>query len=152
MLTLTLHFILYTQPLPSAEFKRQWVVTIIRMANPRPTKRQRPDVGTSYHDSVPLLNDDFDFDTIHSREGRLKRVGGGIRTAALPRDEHHGTSWNSVNSWDPPDDPDFALDPNGDLYDDLVEGDVMEELLSPDNPSKKKRSRVSVSSVDSPMD
>jgi len=122
------------------------------MANPRPTKRQRPDVGTSYHDPVPLLNDDLDFDTIHSREGRLKRVGGGIRTAALPRDSHHGTSWNSVHSWDPPDDPDFALDPNGDLYDDLVEGDVMEELPSPDKPSKQKRSRVSVSFHYSPMD
>ena len=115
------------------------------MANPRPTKRQRPDPGTSYHDPVPLLNDDFDFDTIHSREGRLKRVGGGIRTAALPRDPHHGTSWSSVYSWDPPDDSEFALDPNGDLYDDLVEGDVMEELVSPDNTSKKKRSKVSVS-------
>ena len=124
------------------------------MANPRPTKRQRPDVGTSYHDPVPLLNDNFDFDTIHSREGRLKQVSRGICTAALPRDSHshHGISWNSVHSWDPPDDPDFALDPNGDLYDDLVEGDAMEELPSPDKPSKQKRSRVSVSFHYSPMD
>ena len=121
------------------------------MTNPRPTKRQCPDPGTSYHDPVPLLNDDFDFDTIHSREGTLKRVGGSIRTAALPRDPHHGTSWSSVHSWDPPDDSEFALDPNGDLYDDLVEGDVMEEPVSPDNPSKKKRSRVSVSFVYSSM-
>ena len=116
------------------------------MANPRPTKRQRPDPGTSYHDTVPLLNDDFD--TIHSREGRLKRVGGhGISTAALPRDPHQSTSWSSVYSWDPPDDPEFALDPDGELYDDLVEGDVMEEHPSTDVPSKKKRSRVSVSFV-----
>jgi hypothetical protein len=114
------------------------------MANPRPTKRQRPDPGTSYHDPVPLINDDFD--TIHSREGRLKRVGGGIRTAALPRDPLPGASWNSVHSWDPPDDPEFALDPNGDLYDDLVEADIMNpEEPSSSNPSKKKRSKVSVS-------
>lgn len=120
-------------------------LALLQMANPRPTKRQRPDPGTSYHDAVPLLNDDFD--TVHSREGRLKRVGGGIHTAALPRDPHHGTSWNSVYSWDPPDDLEFALDPDGDLYDDLVEGNVMEEHPAPDNPSKKKRSRVSVSFV-----
>ena len=113
-----------------------------QMANPRPTKCQRPDPGTSYHDPVPVLDDNFN--TIHSREGRLKRVSRGIGTATLPRDPHHGTSWNSVYSWDPPDDFKFALDPDGDLYDDLVEGDIMEEHLSSDNPSKKKRSRVSV--------
>jgi hypothetical protein len=122
------------------------------MANPQPTKRQRPDAGTFYHDPVPLLNDEFDFNTIHSHEGRLKRVGRGIRTAALPRDTHHGTSWNSVYSWNPPDDPEFVLDPNRDLYEDLVEGDVMEELPSPDIPSKKNRSRVSVSFVCASMD
>ena len=114
------------------------------MANPQPTKRQRPDPGTSYHDQVPLLGDDFD--TVHSREGRLKRVGDGICTAALPRDPHHGTSWNSIYSWDPPDDLEFALDPNRDLYDELVEGNVMEEHPAPDNP-KKKQSKVSVSFV-----
>ena len=129
------------------------LLSLLRMANPWPTKCQRPDPGTSYHDPVPLLNDDFDFDTIHSCEGRLKRVSGlgGLGTAALPQDPHHGTSWSSVYSWDPPDDSEFALDPNGDLYDDLIEGDVMEELISPDNPSKKKRSKVSVSFVYSLM-
>ena len=60
---------------------------------------------------------------------------------------HFPDAWNSVHSWDPPDDPDFVLDPNGDLYDDLVEGDVMEELPSPDKPSKQKQSRVSVSFI-----
>ena len=91
-------------------------LALLQMANPQPTKRQRPDPGTSYHDAVPLLDDDFN--TVHSHEGQLKRVGGGIRTAALPRDPHHGTSWN-----------------------------VMEEHPAPDNPSKKKQSRVSVSFV-----
>jgi hypothetical protein len=43
------------------------------------------------------------------------------------------------------------LDPNGDLYNDLIEGDVMEELILPDNPSKKKQSKVLVSFVYSSM-
>jgi len=119
--------------------------SLTQIANPRPTKCQHPDPGTSYHNSVPLLGDKFD--TVHSCEGRLKRVGRGIRTAALPWDPHHGSSWNSIYSWDPPNDLEFTLDANRDLYDNLVEGDIMEEHPAPDNPSKKKQSKVLVSFV-----
>ena len=114
------------------------------MANPQPTKRQHPDPGTSYHDPVPLSNNDFDFDTTPEKEGLNKSAEVsalllflGTLTMAL----------RGVQLTPGTDNSEFALDPNGDLYDDLVEGDVMEELVSPDNPSKKKQSRVSVSFI-----
>ncbi|KDR74714.1 hypothetical protein GALMADRAFT_70522 [Galerina marginata CBS 339.88] len=77
----------------------------------------------------------------------MKRVGEGSRTAALRREHHHSDdSWQQVSSWAPPDDLEFALDPNGDLYNEVLEGEVMPDD-SPPPAQKKKRSMVSVNCI-----
>ena len=59
-------------------------------------------------------------------------------------------TWTTATSWEPLDDPELALDPNGEWYDEVVSGEVME---AGDNvplfslPSKQKRSKVSVSNL-----
>lgn len=67
-------------------------------------------------------------------------------TATLKRDsEHAAGAWEDVESWVTPDDPNFALDPNGTWYEEAVEAEVMNESPVP-VPKKRvyKRSRVSV--------
>lgn len=56
-------------------------------------------------------------------------------------------SWEGMSSWSPPDDPMFALDPDGGWYDEAVESHVMDEIRPLAALKKKKgRSMVSVSS------
>jgi hypothetical protein len=102
----------------------------------RPSKRQRPDDGGSYHETIPFLDD---FHAIHAREGRMAE-----RSLQHASDK----AWMTATSWGgPPDDPELALDPNGDWYDEMVDAEVMEQTDV--NPvvalPKKKRSKVSVS-------
>lgn len=114
--------------------------------DPRPTKRQRSARDSSYHDAIPMPDD---FEQVHSREGRLKRVGNSVRTASVDRTTHHEThSWRTTTSWAPFDDIEFALDPgNGALYAEVVDADVMETLVSKIVQKKRyERSKVSVSS------
>ena len=117
------------------------------MASSRPSKRQRPDNGGSYHETIPFLDD---FHAVHAREGRLFRVGNTARTAPPERSLQHASdkAWMAATSWEgPSDDPELALDPTDDWYNEMVDGEIME--LTDINPivalPKKKRSKVSVS-------
>jgi hypothetical protein len=129
----------------------KFLVTVNRdMVSSRPSKRQRPDDGGSYHETIPFLND---FHAVHAREGRLNHL---IRTAPPERSLQHASdkAWMTATSWGgPPDDPELALDPTGDWYDEMVDGEVMEPTDV--NPvvalPKKKRSKVSVSNSISPL-
>lgn len=117
------------------------------MAN-RPSKRQR--VGGSYHDPVPFTTD---FSTVHAREGRLRRIGNELLTTPAERSPQHevDSTWNSAASWLPVDDPQFALDPTGEWYDEVVDSDVMQDHIAMDGPAfatrpkARVRSKVSVS-------
>ena len=116
------------------------------MTQNRPSKRQR--VGGAYHDPVPFLDD---YSLIHAREGKLIRVGNEVLTAPTERSPHEADNhtWNSASSWLPADDAQFALDPDGEWYDEVVHGEVMEDIFPPDRPPSakpKKRlwSKVSV--------
>jgi hypothetical protein len=116
------------------------------MASSRPSKRQRPDDGGSYHETIPFLDD---FHAVHAREGRLNYCA---MTAPPDRSLQHTSdkAWMTATSWEgPPDDPELALDPTGDWYDQMVDGEVME--LPVVALPKKKRSKVSVSNSISPL-
>jgi len=123
------------------------------MAQRRPSKRPR--VGGVIRDPIPLLDD---YSTVHAREGRLLRVGNEVRTApaeCVPQRESDST-WNNATSWAPIDDPQYALDPDGEWYDEAVGCDVMAQDdvdgHRPPPTAKKKqriRSRVSVRMVHS---
>jgi len=100
---------------------------------------------------VPFLDD---FSIIHAREGKLIRAGNELLTAPAERSPQHEAddhTWNSASSWLPADDPDLALDPDGEWYDEVVDGGVMEdsfpldESASINQPKKRVRSKVSVS-------
>lgn len=114
----------------------------------RPSKRPR--VGGSYHDPVPLTTG---FSTVHAREGSLRRVGNELLTTPsewFPQQEVDH-AWNSATSWLPVDDLHFALDPNGEWYDEVVDRDVMQDHITVDGPAlatrpkTRVRSKVSVS-------
>jgi hypothetical protein len=117
------------------------------MSSSRPSKRQRPDDGGAYHDAIPFLDD---IHIVHAREGRLRRVARDtVLTAPPERSPHHASdsTWRAATSWEPLDDPELALDPDGEWYDEAVSGDVMQ----PNNnipqvplPKKQKKSEVSV--------
>ena len=116
------------------------------MAQNRPSKRQR--VGGAYHDPVPFADD---FSLIHAREGKLICVGNELLTATTehsPQQDDH--MWNSASSWLPADDPQFALDPDGEWYDEAVDGSVMKDGFPLDapasttQPKKQVQSKVSV--------
>lgn len=114
------------------------------VSSTKPSKRPRLAPGTAYHDPVISTGD---FTIIQSREGRLRKIGNDTLTAALPRTtEHAAGAWEEVEEWVTPDDPEFALDPNGAWYEEALEADVMTETSLPVPKKKKyKRSRVSVS-------
>jgi hypothetical protein len=124
------------------------------MASSRPSKRQRPDDGGSYHETIPFLGD---FYAVHAREGRLLHVGSDIGWTAPPERSLQHTSdlaWMTATSWrGPPDDLELALDPTGDWYDETVDGEVMEltDVIPVIALPKKKRSKVSVSKSISPL-
>ena len=117
----------------------------------RQWKRPRIDRTAIQYDSVQLDPDD-DYEQVHSREGRLKRVGASTRTAVLPRTllSNISTSWTFLSSWNPPDDPEYALDPDDGLYESALESDIMKEPPAAVKPKKKKRSKVSVRPVSCP--
>jgi hypothetical protein len=116
------------------------------MAQGRPSKRAR--VGGSYRDSIPFQDD---FSIVHAREGRLRRVSNNVRTAPTERLPQHDIdhAWNSASNWLPIDDPEYALEPDGEWYDDALEADVMDPPIRVDALSstaqKKKRIRSNLS-------
>lgn len=89
--------------------------------------------------------DEDEYGGIQAREGRLRRVGDGYRPAPEPRillsDD---LLWDTLSSWAPPDDTDYALDTSPELFDTLLAAEVMEEALQPLKLAKKNRSKVSV--------
>jgi len=125
--------------------------TISRVMSSHPIKRQRLDnrlvaEGASRHEFVPFESDGFR--NVYAREGRLTRLGPSLATAPSGRlTQKSDEQWKVVASWLPLDDPEFALDPDGAWYDEVVEGDVMAEENAAPSALKKKRakSRVSVS-------
>ena len=73
-----------------------------------------------------------------------------VWTAPAERSPLHASdpTWTAATSWEPLDDPELALDPNSDWYDEVVGGEVME--MNENIPTvallkKQKRSKVSVS-------
>jgi hypothetical protein len=115
------------------------------MAHPRPRrgKRVREGEGGAYHDPIPLGDD---FSLVHAREGKLRRIGNHTLTAQPTRAvQQNDIRWEAATSWHVQDDPEFALDADGAWYDEVVEGDVMQDAASPmPSKAKKSRSRVSV--------
>lgn len=106
------------------------------------------DQAAGYHDPVPSAT--IDYNNVHLREERIRKVGTSFVTAPLASRVVHMSDedWRSTKSWVVLDDPSFALDPDGDWYDEAVEGPVMQQ----DHPSakidgqgkKRIRSKVSV--------
>jgi hypothetical protein len=116
------------------------------MAQGHPSKCAR--VGGSFHDSIPFRDD---FSIVHAREGKLVRVSNDVRTAPMERlrqsDVDH--AWNSASSLLPIDDPEYALEPDGEWYDEALGADVMDLPISVETPTptaqKKKPTRSNVS-------
>jgi len=96
----------------------------------------------AYRDQISVLDDDYE--AVHEREGRLRRVGNNVLTAPAAREVHFTSdSWQQASSWAPVDDPEYALDPDGEWYDDAIEMPVMQEV--PLLRKKRKKSQISVS-------
>lgn len=81
------------------------------------TKCQKTTHSTSYHDIVPSLDE---YTTIYSSEAFRS---GPPDTFA----QQSNLAWMEISSWEVADDPNFALDPDSDKYDEAVEGEVMDE-------------------------
>lgn len=117
------------------------------MSQPRPTKRAR--VGAyhqaSYHDTIPMFDD---FSIIHSSEGGLRNVGGSSRPTRVERSSNVDVSdWQNSTSWSPPDDENYALDPDGQQFNNVVQAEIMAVEPPPMKKQKKKRSVVAVSAL-----
>lgn len=109
----------------------------------RPAKRPRISYGGAYYDTVPLA-DGESVSTVHVSEGRLRKVGNKYQTVPFERvPQVLPDAWEEVEEWGPIDDPDYALDPDGKKYDELVEADVMAEQPTA-KKKKPKKSKVSV--------
>jgi len=102
----------------------------------RPTKRPRTD--HTYYDSVPLPQD---FDFVYSSEADVRRPGHVNRTERSSQPTAVN-SWNSAATWVTPDDPEFALDPDSQWYDEAVEADLGEQRERPAATSTKKKRKV----------
>ena len=104
-------------------------------------------VGGAYHDPIPFTDD---FSLIHAWEGKLLHIRNELLTAPAERSQHNNQTWDSASSWLPADDPQFALDPDGGWYDEVVDSGVMEDnfpLYGPASTTQQKkwvRSKVSV--------
>lgn len=112
----------------------------------RSSKRQRSNLAGSYHDRVPL---DGDMEFVQAREVRRTAARGFVvETPRSPQKGH--TAWLVGNTWGPPDDPEFGLDPSSALCDEEFERDgVGADSALPPKAPKKKKSRVSVCSFSS---
>lgn len=110
----------------------------------RSAKRSRLSEGGSYRDVVPIAGDEGRESVLVS-EGRLRKVGFQYRPAPLERvPQRLADAWEDVREWEPADSFDYALDADGEKYDEVVEGSVMAEQPAVKKP-KRKKSKVSVS-------
>ncbi|PPR04539.1 hypothetical protein CVT26_002506 [Gymnopilus dilepis] len=115
----------------------------------RPSKRARTAAeGGSTRDILPLATDAY-YD-IHEREIRIRRTG--LNTTAsvptAPFIQKTEEAWiAATSSWAPLDDPEYALDPDGLWYDDILDQDPLKEgqAVKTDDSPKKKRKRSEVS-------
>ena len=104
----------------------------------RPAKRAQTNKQSTYQDSVPLNNE---YDIVYAREESTS-----LRSeppAPIPQTDTD--SWATTLSWSPPDDPSFALDPSGELYDEVVESNAMDDAPPKALTAKKKNARSTVS-------
>jgi hypothetical protein len=110
----------------------------------RPNKRSRTaSEGGPYHNFVPFPPDDL-LD-VHSREGRLLKVGKGFTASPMRTVQNSNEQWRAAVKWAPLDDPQFALDPNEVLYGEALEAPVMKDVDPPVTHQKRVKSKVSVS-------
>ena len=97
------------------------------MAHNRPAKRQHVRVGGADHDPVPFTDE---FSAVHAHKARVICIGReslSVPTEQLIQCEDDET-WHSAPSWLPIDDPQYALDPYGEWYDEVLEGGVMDNF------------------------
>ena len=118
------------------------------MSGSRPSKHQGPNNGGASHDPIPFLDN---LHVVHAQEGRLQCVARNTAwTAPTERSPQciADYTWMTATSWgEPLDDPELALDPNSDWYNEVVAGDVMqpnENILVATLPKRRKKSKVSV--------
>ena len=116
----------------------------------RAPKRQRTHLR-GFHSDWVAVDDDDPEDFVHAREGGVTRKGIQARLSMLRREPERALdSWTGRTFWPTPDSVDFALDASSDLYDQLLEANVMDELLPPTASTterKKKRKKNSETSV-----
>jgi len=112
------------------------------MAQKRPSKWAR--VGGSFRDPIPFADD---FSIVHACEGRLIRVGNERIAVPMEHEPQHEAdrAWNSAPNWLPVDDPQYALDPDGEWYDKVVDCDIMAQdddlgFAEDSPPAAKKKS------------
>lgn len=100
---------------------------------------------TSYHDTIPMFND---YSTVQSSEGVFRNIRGSSCATAI-QVEHSSAvdvgDWNQLSLWSPPDDDQYALNPDGEQFNTVLEADVMKEEPPPVRKQRKKQSMVSVS-------
>lgn len=103
---------------------------------------------STFSNTIPL---DDDFNVIHTSEGAIRNVGGVSGSSRKAQSSQHveGT-WEHLSVWEFPDDENLALDPDGTLFDQAVDADVMEEPVQvpPVVKKKKKRSMLSVRTLE----
>ncbi|KAH9484729.1 hypothetical protein JR316_0001629 [Psilocybe cubensis] len=105
----------------------------------RPSKQSRTG-HSSYHDTVPSLNR---HDVIHVSEGTIRNIGGVFRaTRRFESPQRVAGTWEQVTSWEPPDDEEYALNPDGDFYNTVVDQEVVAEDGTKDTV-KRQQSKVS---------
>jgi hypothetical protein len=98
--------------------------------------------GGSFHNFVPFATDDL-LD-VHSREGRLLKIGRGFTALPVCTVQKSDEQWRAAATWAPLDDPEFALDSDEALYGEALEAPVM-QVTPPVTYQKRAKSKVSVS-------
>lgn len=91
--------------------------------------------GGFYHDRIPL-EDDFEVFNVCTVSSGPNHIPIETSKSFLP------STWTYGSSWAPDDDLEYALDPDDEWYDEVLEADVMDEVIMP--KTKKKRSEASV--------
>lgn len=112
-----------------------------------PLKRARLNPG-AYRDLLPLPSE-ASSRPVEAREVQLVCVGGAQTVLQPPpictTHTEQDSSWANLQTWEPIDDTNYALDPeDGEWYDEAVGQDITEQPRRPVVPTKKKytRSRV----------
>lgn len=100
-------------------------------------KRARNDYGGSYRDRLPL---EEDFETVNVRTGSCAGPN------KHPKDSGRSyvrSAWTVGTSWAPEESYEYALDADDGWFDEVLEGDVMDEIIVVPK-QKKQRSLASV--------